>query len=57
MLIIINLSVLSVIWFGGLEAIGGRFSVGDILAFINYLLIAIFPLIFLRYNVQPTLSR
>ncbi len=47
MLIIINLSVLSVIWFGGLEAIGGRFSVGDILAFINYLLIAIFPLIFL----------
>ncbi len=47
MLIIINLSVLSVIWFGGLEAIGGRFSVGDILAFVNYLLIAIFPLIFL----------
>ena len=47
MLIIINLSVLSVIWFGGLEAIAGRFSVGDILAFINYLLTAIFPLIFL----------
>ncbi len=47
MQIIINLSILSVVWYGGLEVIGGRFSVGDILAFVNYLLTAIFPLLFL----------
>jgi ATP-binding cassette subfamily B protein len=47
MQIIINFSILVVVWFGGLEAIGGRFSVGDILAFVNYLLTAIMPLLFL----------
>lgn len=47
MQIIINLSILGVIWYGGLEVIGGRFTVGDVLAFANYLLTAIMPLLFL----------
>ncbi len=47
MLMIINLSLLGVIWFGGLEVIqGAPFSVGDIVAFANYLLTAIMPLLF-----------
>ena len=47
MQIIINLSILGVIWYGGLEVMGGRFSVGNVLAFANYLLTAIMPLLFL----------
>jgi ATP-binding cassette subfamily B protein len=47
MLLIVNLSILSVVWFGGLQAIAGRFTVGEIIAFTNYLLLSIFPLLFL----------
>jgi ATP-binding cassette subfamily B multidrug efflux pump len=47
MQLIINFSLLGVVWFGGIEVIGGRFSVGDVLAFANYLLTAIMPLLFL----------
>jgi len=47
MLLIVNLSILSVVWFGGLQAMAGRFTVGEIIAFTNYLLLCIFPLLFL----------
>jgi len=47
MLLIINVSILGVIWFGGQQAIAGSFTVGEILAFTNYLLTSIFPLLFL----------
>ncbi|MDQ1280554.1 MAG: ATP-binding cassette, subfamily multidrug efflux pump [Thermoproteota archaeon] len=47
MQIIINLSILSVLWFGGLQVAEGSFSIGEILAFANYLLTAIMPLLFL----------
>ncbi|MDP2899739.1 MAG: ABC transporter ATP-binding protein [Candidatus Bathyarchaeota archaeon] len=47
MFVLINLGVLSVLYFGGLQAIQGRFTVGEILAFSNYLLSSMFPLIFL----------
>ncbi len=47
MFLIINLGVLGVLYFGGLQAIQGRFTVGEILAFSNYLLASMFPLIFL----------
>ena len=47
MQIIINLSILTVLWFGGLQVMAGTFSIGDIVAFANYLLTAIMPLLFL----------
>ncbi len=47
MLFIVNLSVLGVVWFGGQQAIAGTFTVGELLAFTNYLLTSIFPLLFL----------
>jgi len=47
MLLIINMSILGVIWFGGQQAIAGSFTVGEIVAFTNYLLTTIFPLLFL----------
>lgn len=47
MLLIINLSILGVIWLGGQQVIAGTFTVGEIVAFTNYLLQTIFPLLFL----------
>jgi ATP-binding cassette, subfamily B, multidrug efflux pump len=47
MFLLINLGVLGVLYFGGLQAIQGRFTIGEILAFSNYLLASMFPLIFL----------
>jgi len=46
MLLIINMSILGVIWFGGQQAIAGTFTVGELVAFTNYLLTSIFPLLF-----------
>jgi ATP-binding cassette subfamily B multidrug efflux pump len=43
----INLGTLVVLYFGGQQAIQGTFTVGEILAFSNYLLSSMFPLIFL----------
>ncbi len=47
MLLIIDLAILGVIWFGGQQVIAGTFTVGEIVAFTNYLLTSIFPLLFL----------
>jgi len=47
MLLIINMSILGVLWFGGQQAIAGSFTVGELVAFTNYLLTSIFPLLFL----------
>ena len=47
MLLIINLSILGVVWLGGQQVIAGTFTVGEIVAFTNYLLQSIFPLLFL----------
>ena len=54
MLLIINMSVLGVVWFGGQLAIAGTFTVGEIVAFTNYLLTSIFPLLFLAIMAGRT---
>ncbi len=43
--IFVNLGMVLVIWAGGLQAIGGSLSVGQIVAFTNYLLTTMTPLI------------
>ena len=45
--LIANLATLVVIWVGGRQAIGGRLSVGQLVAFSNYLLMAMFPMLML----------
>lgn len=47
MFLTINLSTIAVIYFGGLQVISGSFTVGEILAFISYLLTTMFPMTFL----------
>jgi ATP-binding cassette subfamily B protein len=53
MIIIINLGTAAVLWFGGIWVIEGVHTVGEILAFINYLLTALFPLVLLAIFSGP----
>ncbi len=52
MRLIINLATLAVIWLGGLQAIRGALTVGEIVAFNNYLMSVLFPLTFLGMMVN-----
>ena len=47
MVFIINLGVIGVVWFGGRQVVIGKFTIGEIMAFINYFQITVFPLLFL----------
>ena len=41
----VNIGIVAVLWIGGVQAIGGELSVGQIVAFTNYLLTTMTPLI------------
>lgn len=43
----VNFGVLAVLYFGGQLVIQGRFTIGEILSFSNYLLSSMFPLLFI----------
>ncbi|MBN1148878.1 MAG: ABC transporter ATP-binding protein [Anaerolineales bacterium] len=47
LLALINLGVVLVIWIGGYQAIDGALTVGEIMAFTNYLMTTMFPLMVL----------
>ncbi|MDH5794792.1 MAG: ABC transporter ATP-binding protein/permease, partial [Candidatus Bathyarchaeota archaeon] len=47
MFVLINLTTVALVYFGGLQAIAGTITVGEIVAFTNYLLLTAFPLLFL----------
>jgi len=51
-----NLGLVAVIWFGGLSVEGGRLSIGQLVAFNNYLMIGMSPLMLLG-NVLTMVSR
>jgi ATP-binding cassette subfamily B protein len=42
-----NLGTLAVIWIGGLQVIGGRLTIGELVAFQSYLMMTMFPLFML----------
>lgn len=44
MFLVINLGVVSVLWFGGMDVITGVLKVGQVVAFINYLLLLLYSL-------------
>ncbi len=46
MMIAINLGVVAVIWFGGLQVTYGTLKVGQLIAFINYLMRTLMSLMF-----------
>ncbi|NLE99988.1 MAG: ABC transporter ATP-binding protein [Anaerolineales bacterium] len=47
-----NLSTLAVYWIGGYQAIAGRITVGALLAFSNYILMAFFPVLMLGMTIS-----
>ncbi len=53
MLLLVNLGVVGVVWFGGNLAIGGDFTVGEIVAAINYMSYSLFPMAMLGGMVGP----
>ena len=51
-----NLGTVAIIWLGGLDVIDGRLSMGELVAFNNYLMIGMTPLLLLG-NVLTMISR
>ncbi|MCP4375653.1 MAG: ABC transporter ATP-binding protein [bacterium] len=54
--IVTNLGTVAVIWLGGLNVIGGRLSMGELIAFNNYVTIGMTPLMLLG-NMLTMVSR
>lgn len=44
---LLNLGVVAVVWFGGQRVIAGRFTVGQVMAFVNYIGAITFPVVML----------
>ncbi len=51
-----NLGIVAIIWWGGMDVIGGRLTVGELIAFNNYLMIGMTPLLMLG-NMLTMVSR
>jgi len=47
LLLVINFGGAAVVWFGGQKVVAGVFSAGQLVAFLNYLFLTIFPLVVL----------
>ena len=56
LLVLTNLGATLVIWRGGLDVIGGRLTIGELVAFSNYMLIGMSPLLLLS-NILSMISR
>jgi len=53
MTLIMNLGVIAVIWFGGIATLAGSLTVGRVVAAVNYLAFALFPLMMLAGMLGP----
>ena len=53
MTFILNLAVIGVIWFGGIATLSGSLTVGRVVASVNYLSFALFPLMMLAGMLGP----
>jgi ATP-binding cassette subfamily B protein len=45
MMLTMNLGIIAVLWFGGIQVIAGTMQLGQIIAFVNYLMMTMFSLI------------
>ena len=53
MLLTLNLAIIAAVWIGGQTALSGGMSVGEVVAAINYLSFALFPILMLTGMVGP----
>jgi len=51
-----NLGIVAVVWFGGLDVTGGQLTLGELVAFNNYLMIGMAPLMMLG-NILTMIAR
>lgn len=56
LLLLTNFGAVFAIWWGGIDVVGGRLTVGELVAFNNYLLIGMSPLLLLS-NILSMVSR
>lgn len=56
MFLILNLSGVAVIYFGGIDTINGNMSVGEIMAFSNYIMTVMFPILMLSMGLAMLAS-
>ncbi len=56
MQLILNLSILAILWFGGARVVGGNLSVGELISFVNYLMQVLMSLM-LMTRVIMTFAR
>ncbi|MEM7131496.1 MAG: ABC transporter ATP-binding protein [Chloroflexota bacterium] len=56
LLVLTNVGISLVIWWGGLDVINGRLTLGELIAFNNYLMIGMGPILFLG-NMLAMVSR
>jgi ATP-binding cassette subfamily B protein len=53
MVLLLNLAVVGAVWIGGAATLGGSMTVGQVVASINYLMFAMFPLMMLAGMLGP----
>ncbi len=53
MFFLVNMGVVGVVWFGGRSVILGDFTVGEIIASVNYMTYSLFPLMMLGAMIGP----
>ncbi len=52
MMLTMNLGIIGVLWFGGIQVVAGKMQLGQIIAFVNYLMITLFSLIMVSQLVM-----
>ena len=52
MMLTMNLGIIGVLWFGGIQVVAGTMQLGQIIAFVNYLMITLFSLIMVSQLVM-----
>ena len=55
--VITNLGLVAVIWFGGVDVVNGQFTIGELVAFNNYLMIGMAPVLLLGNMVTMASTR
>ncbi|QAA76319.1 MAG: Heterodimeric efflux ABC transporter, permease/ATP-binding subunit 1 [Candidatus Bipolaricaulis sibiricus] len=53
MTLLVNLGVVGAVWLGGRAAIGGAMTVGQVVASVNYLTMALFPMMLIAMMMGP----
>jgi ATP-binding cassette subfamily B protein len=53
MMLVLNMAVVSAVWIGGLTAMAGGMTVGEVVAAVNYLMFALFPIFMLGGMIGP----